>query len=93
MKLCSISKQDFGNGDIVVKPTDKKEVNMYLLKEYEGSPGAFAGHSSMQSEHAAQEGLEDPRAQVPWNMAGGRAITHPVKVHLPAHLAAFSRCA
>jgi len=82
--------KDFGNGDIIVKPTDKKEVNMYLLKEYEGYPGAFTGHSSMMSEQAAQEGLEEPRAQVPWNMAGGRAITHPVKVHLPAHLAAFS---
>jgi hypothetical protein len=87
-----ILNQDFGNGDIVVKPTDKKEVNLYLFKDYEGSPGSFGGISSIQSEQPARE-EEEPRAHLPWDMAGARAIPHPIKVHLPANLTAFTRCA
>ena len=81
-------RQDFGNGNIVVKPTDKKEVNLYMLSDYEPPDGTIDAHSFLHPEPGALDAL-----LAPWDarLTGGAPAHHGGRVHLPANLASFTR--
>ena len=75
-----------------MKPTQKKEVNLYLLRGYEQSPEPSEPLASIETAPGAGGALGEFLASAPWDLgiAGGRAAG---KLQLPANLAAYTKCA
>lgn len=81
--------QEYGKDNIIVKPTKKKEVNLYLLKGYEQQQAADEQPAFL-STALPGDALGEFLAQAPWDL-GGRVNAHAGKLQLPANLAAYSK--
>ncbi len=83
-------QQEHGKGSIIVKPTKKKEVNLYLLKGYEQLQAADEQPAAIKMTASPGDALGEFLAQAPWDL-GGRVNAHAGKLQLPANLAAYSK--
>ncbi len=73
-----------------MKSTAKKEVNLYLLKDYESS---LAGSAAPPTDALGNFLANAPGMAWGLGMAGARVNAHAGKLQLPANLAAYAKYA